>query len=666
MNIRLTMAELLARAAARFAAKQFVGSGRARQISLLIFGLLPLAGQAEEFPSSYFGQLPIIEQPRVSPNGEYVAAILNGEDGPAIVVSNFGSQDLTAIVKLKYGEDRLDWIRWANDERLLISVSEAVSVGGGKYRVSRLYQIDRHGQGMRQVRRKSVRTQSSWERYISTDHVLSLLPDDPEHILMQLYDDRDSGFAVFKVNLEKNNFDKQFVNSYEVDSWYADYKGDVVFGLEVNKEMITIWHRPEGEKKFTELHARNMLEDETFAPIEVVGDKAMVLSDHELGRQAVWRYDIPSGTYEELLFAADAHDVADTIMSTDGSKVLGFTYYNHYREDHYIDDEAAASDALIKKTFPGYETNVVSRSQDGKRLMIAALRDNAPPKYIWLDLDKKAGNAWFSQYPQLEGKTLPTVQPFQFEARDGMTLHGYLTMPLVNNDDAKPGVVVFPHGGPHARDYQYFDPFVQFFANRGYAVLQVNFRGSEGYGSAFEIAGYRQWGQAMQQDVYDAVEWLGKQGTVDIERKCMVGASYGGYVALVTAYQKAREYRCIASIAGVPDLHDMVRMESLDPNMKARYAKVIGDISSSEGADMLRENSIVSHTIDVKAPILLIHGTVDTSVDVSQSRGFYNNQKRGDMDITYVELEDGTHHLDEFKNRLAVFKALDEFLEKHL
>ncbi|WP_156762849.1 alpha/beta hydrolase family protein [Woeseia oceani] len=620
---------------------------------------------AEQLPYQYFGQLPVIADPHVSPDGSYVASVLNSEDGPTIVISDFGSQELNAIVKLKYGEDRIEWVRWANNERLLISVSEAESLGGSKFRVRRLYQVDRHGKGMRQVRRKSVGRPSEWDAYRSTDHVLSLLPDDPERILMQLYDERDKGYTVFKVHLEKNDFDKQFINDYDVDRWFADSKGNVVLGLEFDKDITTFWCRPEGEGKFQELHSRRSFVDETFVPIEIAGDKAMVISDHELGREAVWRYDIPSGSFEDLLFSADGYDVSDALLSTDRSRVIGVSYYEHFQKDHYFDQQAEATDQLIDNSFPGLETNVVSRSLDGKRLMIAAQRDNSPPKYIWLDLDKKTGGAWFSQYPNLEGKTLPTVQPYEFTASDGTTLQGYLTMPLAPAAE-KPPLIVFPHGGPHSRDYQYFSPYVQFFANRGFAVLQVNFRGSEGFGSAFEAAGYRQWGQAMQQDVYEAVDWLTAQDIVDADRKCMVGASYGGYVALVAAYQRPHDYRCIASIAGIADLYDMVNLESLNPGRKPIVAKSIGDVGSREDVEMLREHSVIRHVIKIRAPILLVHGTVDTRVDVAQSRAFYSRASKADLDIRYLELKDGTHFLDEYNNRLAVFEALDEFLAERL
>ncbi|MDZ7644265.1 MAG: alpha/beta fold hydrolase [Woeseiaceae bacterium] len=271
--------------------------------------------------------------------------------------------------------------------------------------------------------------------------------------------------------------------------------------------------------------------------------------------------------------------------------------------------------------------------------MISAIRDNAPPKYIWLDLDKKAGGAWYSKFPHLEGKRLPEVRPIRFEARDGTTLNGYLTMPL--DASGKPPLVVFPHGGPHARDYQYFDPYVQFFANRGYAVLQVNFRGSEGYGTAFETAGYRQWGRSMQLDVYDAVDWLAGQEIVDTDRKCMVGASYGGYVALVTAYQKPHDYRCIVSIAGIPDLYDMVRMDSLYTERKAIVSKMIGDISSAEDSEALKEYSPTSHVRDMRAPILMAHGTADTRVDVGQSRAFEWKAEDVGLDIELPGVREG-------------------------
>jgi dipeptidyl aminopeptidase/acylaminoacyl peptidase len=244
-------------------------------------------------------------------------------------------------------------------------------------------------------------------------------------------------------------------------------------------------------------------------------------------------------------------------------------------------------------------------------------------------------------------------------------LTGYLTMPLEWEGD-KPSLIVHPHGGPSSRDYQYFDPFVQFFANHGHAVLQVNFRGSNGFGTEFNQAGWRQWGQAMQQDVYDAVEWLEQQDLIDTDRKCVVGASYGGYVALVAAYQKPHEYKCIASIAGISDLYELARLDSLYRSRKAFIGMEVGDPYDANDKQMMQENSPVNHVQEIRAPLLVIHGTEDTRVRINQTRQFYNRATQLKVGIEYLELEDGTHFLDEYNNRLAVFEALDKFLEANL
>lgn len=623
------------------------------------------AAAAQQLPASTFGQLPMIEQPNISPGGQYVASILNSEDGPTIVVSDFGAADLDAIVRLKYGRDRIDWIRWASDDRLLISVSEPINIAGEKYRVSRLYQVGRDGKDMKQIRRKPTRDVPWWINLRSTNRIVSMLPDEPDHILMQLYDERDKGDAVFKVDLNRNRFDKLFINEYDVSAWYANRKGEVVLGWQVEEEQVTTWYLPEGKDKWEPLRTQRYFEDETFSVVNIEGDIAHVITDYETGRQALWKFNITTGEYEEMVFAVDGYDLDASLISTEDERLLGVAWYSDYYEQHYFDEQAAQSAQLIRQSFPQHRVSVQSRSADGKRLMLRAVRDNAPPQFIWLDLETKAGSAWYAPYPNLNGVPLPPVTAIAFEASDGTPLTGYLTMPLDATGE-KPPLVVFPHGGPHARDTKYFDPFVQFFANRGYAVLQVNFRGSSGFGSGFESAGYRQWGQAMQQDVYDGMDWLISEGRVDGSRTCIVGASYGGYVALTAAYQRPDDFRCAASIAGIADLYEMADKDSLNPNLKPYVAKAIGNPNDDADRDMLKANSAINHLDTIKAPLLLIHGTEDTRVRVSQSRDFYRAAERAGIDIEYVELEDGTHFLDEYRNRLAVFEALDSFLKRHL
>ncbi len=632
-------------------------------LSLLIF--VAFGSSAEELPFSSFGHLPMVTEPEVSPDGKYIALIINSEEGPSINVAEFGGREMTPVARLKYGADRIEWIEWVNNDRLLIASSNSILSFGDRIRVGRLFSVDKDGKDLQEIRRKTANEPAVWTLQLDTTNVIDWLVDDPEHVLMQLYDELDEAWAVFKVNIYKNRFDKLFTNSYDVQDWNTDGRGNVVFGIAYEDNIATTWYRPDADSKWQKLYERQMLEDERFDPIMINGDTAIVFSDHEIGRLGIWSYDIPSGEYGEVMFSAEVYDVESAILSVDRTEVIGASYYADYRVDHYFDAANSATAELVAKSFPKYQTAMVSLSEDRQRMIVLATKDDSPPKYFWLDLAAGKGGIWFSQYPYLENQALASKQGFEFEARDGTKLNGYLTLPLETNGK-KPKTIVFPHGGPHSRDYKYFDPYVQFLANRGYAVLQVNFRGSEGFGNNYEIAGYREWGQAMQDDVYDAIDWLTEQDLADTEQMCLVGASYGGYVALVAAYERPKQFECFVSISGVSDLHEMVSMRTKFTRDKSAIGVMIGNPNDSDDKKMMNDNSAINHIEKIQRPILLVHGTYDTQVRPKQSRDFYKKAKRAGVKVEYLELNKGTHYFDEYDNRLALFEALEKFLDKHL
>lgn len=277
---------------------------------------------------------------------------------------------------------------------------------------------------------------------------------------------------------------------------------------------------------------------------------------------------------------------------------------------------------------------------------------------------------WHSQYPELEDFKLPRVRPISFEATDGTTISGYLTLPTTS-DGERPPLIVFPHDGPAERDIQVFNPMVQFLANRGYAVLQINFRGSDGFGNDYAMPRNRNWGGTMQQDVYDGIDWLDSQELVDMSRVCMVGRGYGGYVALTALYQRREQVDCVISLAGITDTSQYMPKYKFDTYSDFGIHVNIGidfEIGTPLGTtkEHLASPSPIDMTKYIKSPILLIHGTHDLQVDVSQSKRFFKKARRAKIPIEFVELQDGSHYLDSDEHRLTAYEAIAKFLDQHL
>lgn len=638
---------------------------------LLILISTAVFAQDNKLTYENFGHLPLFENATVSPDGKMIAAVYNGEQGPSVVVSDFGGSKVKIVGQLQKSKDRIDGLTWVNNERIVVSVSYPKLYAGRYTRVNRLYALNKDGSNTIILQRKlrNKKSRPEWMDLVSSMRIRSLINDDKEHILIEAYDEKDQGWSVFKVNVYDSDFKKLFVNKYDVSSWYADAKGQVVLGVGYSgsrnhKDTINIWHRKDNDSEWKLLHSREMFNSTTFSPILVNGNKAVVLTDHELYRQAIWSYDIPSGKFEKILYANDKYDVDSAILNPDRTEVIGAVYFDNYRRNHFFDVQDGNIYKTIENSFPNYETTIVDFSEDRKKVLILAERDDSPPKYFWFDREINKAGFWFSKYPSLENKPLAKVQPFEFETSDKMKLNGYLTLPDASIE--RPPLIVFPHGGPNARDYQYFDPYVQFFASKGYAVLQVNYRGSTGFGNNYETAGYREWGQKMQTDVYEAIDWLKLNDLTDMSKVCMVGASYGGYVALLAAVERPNDYKCIVSIAGLGDIEMLAESEYQYATMRSFIQNTIGNPQNETDLANMRKISPIHSVEKIKAPVLLIHGAKDTRVSIKQSREFNEEAEDADVDIEFVQYKYGTHFLDENENRLSAFKKIGEFLEEHL
>ncbi|WP_198674512.1 alpha/beta hydrolase family protein [Idiomarina tyrosinivorans] len=591
---------------------------------------------------------------------------MNNGENYNVAVTPFDKNNLVNVVTVKKGESRIESVTWANNERLLVKASYVESIAGKNFKLGKLYAVNKDGSDLTEIRSRASRD-DRYARYRSKTNVISYLKDDPKHILLQGYSERDEYPVVYKVNIYDNNFEKLFANHYKVSSWYANQKGEVVLGLaygEENPNLRKFWYRQPGTEEWSVIGEYEAGENAVFNPVAFDSDKglAYVLTDYKTGVMSLYTFDIKKGVYADQVYSNENYDLEGVILEND--KVVGVRYYDDYLEQHYFEPEDHKLNQLIKGSFKAFEATVAAKSRNNKRVIVYGIRDNMPGTYYLVDLNKGTAKPWFSQYPYLSGKPLSTKQNFSFKTSDGLTITGYLSRPL--NSDGKAPLVVLPHGGPAARDYKYFDPLAQLLTSRGYAVLQPNFRGSAGFGSAFEASGYKEWGLKMQDDVIEAVDWALQQGGIDKDHMCMVGLSYGGYAAETAAFKTPEKFNCFVSVAGVSDIEAFVSKDRAFGVLDSLRQDMVGNVENPADVKRMRENSLVHHIDAVKNPILLIHGDRDTRVSTSQSQNIYEKLKNANKPVQYIELEYGSHFLDSEPNRIKAFSAITDFLEKHI
>lgn len=627
--------------------------------------------------SDGFSDLPLVNDVSISPDGEQLLSVINSGGKTLVATAPFGSKKVNYIVGLEEGKYRIESVDWLNNERVLVKVTqpERVDVYGRKTRVrlTSLYSVSIDGKSTIELNKRDL-ARDGLDLLRLNPSVVSLLPDDKDHILVELADPRDNYYSsVFKVNVNNGKYSKYLQNNLQITNWGVDRKGQVRFALGADtKRDSTVRHvyfRENNASEWKKVASFDAYKESGFYPFlyEEETHSLLVESNRELGKDAIWRYDLEKAEFTDLVGEApDNLDIESPLFwRTEGRReFIGFSYVDNFVEHKYINADKASISQQLTLLFQkkGLKSHIVARDESGDRMVVYVVSDNSPGKYYLFDRKAKSLSFWFSQYPKLETTKLANVEPFSFEASDGMKLNGYLTRPEGITDAP---LVVFPHGGPHARDTQYFDPWVQMFAAHGYAVLQVNFRGSSGFGDQYLVAGYKQWGKAMQQDVIDAVNWVERNQLANTKKSCIVGGSYGGYVSLTAGFKTPNQFDCVVSMAGVSDIPTMMSFDSVR-GYNRHYKQQLADIHSSEEMKDVENNSPVNFANRFSSPVLLIHGLFDTRVDVGQSKMMASALESEGKEVELLVLENGTHHFNESGNRKAAMGEVISFLDKHL
>jgi dipeptidyl aminopeptidase/acylaminoacyl peptidase len=385
--------------------------------------------------------------------------------------------------------------------------------------------------------------------------------------------------------------------------------------------------------------------------------------------------DLANGT--ETVMASDPdYDVEDAFVRPISGEVQAVAFYREKLEWQVLDASIARDFEALAKfrggeftvLHPPYESPIIFSSSLGRRdledrkWIVTYYSDYGPPQHYLYDRISKTATLLFSEQPRLAEFTLAKMQPISYRARDGLNIHGYLTLPVGLRPEYLP-TVLYVHGGPQLRDRWRFHETVQWLANRGYAVLQINYRGSTGYGRKFVQAGYKEWGGKMHDDLVDGVTWLVKEGIADPRKVAIMGASYGGFSTLAGLTLTPDVF--VAGVSRVGISHLITRYETYPPYWsKARYRFSVGD--PEKDAEMLKSRSPLSHVDQIKAPLLIAHGANDVRVKASESEQMVAAMRSANKPVEYFLYPDEGHGQWRPENKIEFHARAEEFLARYL
>ena len=484
---------------------------------------------------------------------------------------------------------------------------------------------------------------------------------DPNHILIGLNDRDPQYHDVYKVDIRNGKKTLVVKNDVKAVGFSVDHKLRVrVAQVFTPDGTFEILHRADEKSPWKKIAAWGAEDSFTSNLGGFAGDNRTLYVLSTVGSNAAELRGIDTRTGKEKTIVGDPEaDVSNLLVSQSNHKVLAVAF-DRARTEWKALDPKVGKDLAVLKQVADADITVVSADRKDATWIVRFDDDNKPPRFYTYDRKTQKASFLFSVQPELEDAPLTEMQPVSYKARDGLVIHGYLTVPKGVPAKKLP-VVVNPHGGPWARDSWGFDSMSQWLANRGYAVLQPNFRGSTGYGKKFLNAADKEWGRKMQQDVTDGTRWLVEQGIADPDRICIMGGSYGGYATLMGLVTEPDLYACGVDIVGVANL--ITWLKTIPPYwmpFRDVLAQRVGD--PDKDADFLKSRSPVYLVDKIKAPLLIGQGVNDPRVPRAESIQIRDALQKAGKKVEYVEYPDEGHGFARPENRLDFFAKAEKFL----
>ncbi|MHA0319703.1 alpha/beta hydrolase family protein [Sphingomonas melonis] len=607
-------------------------------------------------PAAVFAQLPRFESPRLSPDGTRIAAKMAIDGVQSLVVMPLFDGKPAA---LKVGENMdINWWRWVGDKWLVAGIGSQSHLGGEDIYITRMVGLSADLRTLNRI---------DWSNSgIRADDLLWSAKDGSPRILFA----RSTGIdtmadiypSVWDADVSTGKVRRVAASQPDVWDWYADGAGTLRMGIRYIDDTGrgALLYRGSNAESFRTIARSDSRKEQSFiVPTTFRADGIALATSDSGGRDALYEVSLPDLTLGKKVYDHPGYDIDGVVENRDGNDVLGISVTDTFDHIVWLDPALKKVQAAADAAVGNRRARIVSRSASGSQMLVeVGSPSQAGALYYW-DLGSDRMQRYAFQNDTLAGRSLSPVKTVHYTARDGTAIEAILTLPRHRPNARNLPLIVLPHGGPIARDSEGWDWWVQYLAEQGYAVIQPNYRGSSGYGTAFVKAGEGEWGLKMQDDLNDAITFLAKEGIADPKRVCIAGASYGGYAALRAAQRDGALYRCAISYAGVSDLAGIKKYDAQFLNGKTlgRYwtkrATDLHAVSPRFGADQ------------VTIPVLLLHGKADKRVPVKQSRQMADALKSAGKPYQYIEQPLGDHHFTRSQDRLEFLTAMGAFLAKY-
>ena len=471
-------------------------------------------------------------------------------------------------------------------------------------------------------------------------------------------------FDVYRLNVKTGDIKLATQNPGHFTGWLADHKGQLRVAISTDGVNTAVYYRGTEKEEFKMIRKTHFIDD--FSPVmfDFKNENLYVLSNLKRDTLALQLFNPKTKKVLKTIFSHPSRDISYPIFSKKRKKLLGVWYIDWKQEYQWFDETRSRIYKDLLKQLPNKEISITSRNKEENLFVVYAGSDRDAGTYYLYQVKTKKLDKIASVKPWLKAEDLAEMKPIKYQSRDGLTIHGYLTIPKGSSGKNLP-LVVHPHGGPWARDVWGFNSIVQFLANRGYAVLQMNFRASSGYGKKFWKAGFKQWGLAMQDDITDGVNDLIKKGIVNKDKICIYGASYGGYATLAGVTFTPDLYACGVNYVGVSNL--FTHIGAFPPYWKP-FMKMMDEMVGNPVKDkeLLTKVSPIFHVDKIKAPVFVVHGANDPRVKKAEADQIVSSlSERGIQPLYMVKYDEG-HGFKKEENKIEIYTLMEQFFKKHL